>query len=279
MKIYLILIVVIVLSSCIGNKKNNTPEKEIPTEKQEINYSFQSILDTAQVTGSVLIFDFQKNIYYSNDFKWATKGRLPASTFKIPNSIIALESDVVKNDSTLFKWDGRERYLKVWEQDLIFRDAFQFSCVPCYQEIATKIGEKRMNSYLTQLDYGNMKVDSTNITLFWLEGGSRINQFQQIDFLKRFRESELPISKRTEQIVKKMMIIENNDNYTLSGKTGWSIRNGNNNGWFVGYVEVESNVYFFATNIEPKKQFDMKMFPMIRTKITTKALRQLDIIK
>jgi len=279
MKIYCFLIIAIVLSSCSGNKKNNSDKREIDNGNQVINIVFQSFIDSAKVEGSVLIYDSQKDIYYSNNFTWANKGKLPASTFKIPNSIIALEIGIVENDSTLIKWDGNKRYLKIWEQDLILRDAFQFSCVPCYQELARKIGQKSMNKYLSKLDYGNMKVDSTNIDIFWLEGDSRISQFQQIDFLKRFHKSKLPISERTERIMKKMLIIDDNENYSLSGKTGWSIRNGNNNGWFVGYVELENKMYFFATNVEPKKQFNMKMFPKIRKEITYMALKQLDIIK
>ena len=278
-KIYYFFIIWIAISSCSENKKDNANKKEINNGKQVVNLEFQSILDSAKLEGSILVYDFQKDIYYSNNFKWANIGRLPASTFKIPNSIVALESGIVGNDSTLFKWDGKTRYLKIWEQDLIFKDAFRLSCVPCYQEIARKVGEKRMNQYLTQLDYGNMKVDSTSIDNFWLKGDSRISQFQQIDFLKQFLKSKLPISERTERIMKKIMIIEGNKNYTLSGKTGWSIRNGNNNGWFVGYVNTKNRIYFFATNVEPKEQFNMKFFPKARKEITYKALKQLEILK
>ena len=229
--------------------------------------------------GSVLIYDPQKDVYFSNNFAWAGKGRLPASTFKIANSIIALENGIIKDDSTIFKWDGEKRYLKKWEQDLIFRDAFQFSCVPCYQDVARRIGPKRMNDNLIKLDYGNMEVDSNNIDVFWLEGGSHISQFQQIDFLQRFYDSKISISERAEDIIKRMMIMEANKKYTLSGKTGWSVRNGNNNGWFVGFIEKENKVYYFATNIAPKEQFDMKMFAMIGKAITLKALREIEIIK
>ena len=146
------------------------------------------------------------------------------------------------------------------------------------QELARKIGEKNMSKYLNEIEYGNMKVDSINIDSFWLKGESRINQFQQIDFLKRFYYSELPISKRTEMIMKRMMIIEQNGRFKLSGKTGWSIRNGNNNGWFVGYIETQNKTYFFASNVEPKKQFDMDMFPMIRKDVTLKVFEQMKLI-
>ncbi|MEN8126007.1 MAG: class D beta-lactamase [Bacteroidota bacterium] len=279
MKIYYILVILIILSACSENRGNNSNKKKMNKGIQVINLEFQQIINSANVKGSILIYEPQNGKYYSNNFNWANNGKLPASTFKIPNSIIALENGIVKNDSTLFKWNGEKRYLKIWEQDLIFRDAFHFSCVPCYQEIARKIGENSMNKFLTKLEYGNMKVDSINIDNFWLEGNSQISQFQQIDFLKNFYESKLPISERTEKIMKEIMIIEDNENYTLSGKTGWSVNNGNDNGWFVGYIEAKNKVYYFATNVEPKMKFNMKLFPGVRKEVTYEALKQLGIIK
>ena len=124
-----------------------------------------------------------------------------------------------------------------------------------------------------------MVVDTATIDLFWLEGDSKISPFEEIDFLKRFYRSELPISKRTETMVKSMMVMETTDQYKLSGKTGWAIRNGHNNGWFVGFVETFEKVYFFATNIEPSETFNMDMFPMIRREITEKGLKDLGFIQ
>lgn len=279
MKVIYIIPLLIGLFSCTG-KKTESDKKEIKVVEREIIVpQFEKIIDSANVEGAILIYDLKNDKYYSNDFNWAKKRNLPASTFKITNSIIALETGVVENDSTLLKWNGEKRRFKNWEQDLILRDAFHFSCVPCYQEIARKVGENKMNKFLKKLDYGNMKVDSSNLDLFWLEGESSITQFQQINFLKRLYQSELPISERTEMIMKRMIVIEDTDDYKLSGKTGWSIRNGNNNGWFVGYVETQSKIYFFATNVEPKQQFDMNMFPMIRKDVTFKAFEQMKIIK
>ena len=205
MKAWFPIIILLLTVSCTDKK--TTSDKVEKQEKIEkiTEPEFQTIIDSSNVKGSILIYDFTENKYYSNNFEWASKGRLPASTFKIPNSIIALETNVVKDDSTLLKWDGKNRRLKNWEQDLTLKEAFHFSCVPCYQEIAQKIGVKKMNEYLSKLDFGDMQVDSTNIDVFWLEGESKINQFQQIDFLKRFYKSELPISELPENIMKKMI--------------------------------------------------------------------------
>ena len=272
-----LVILTLLFFSCLNQKGSNSEtEQETISDHWVQKLEFQSIIDSANVKGSILIYDIQKDVFYSNDFEWANRGFLPASTYKIINSIIALECGVVEDDSTLFKWDGKKRAIKNWEQDLIFRDAFHFSCVPCYQGVARRVGEKRMNEYLSKLDYGNIRVDSNNIDVFWLEGDSRISQFQQIDFLNRFHESKLPISERTEKIMRRMMVIEDTVNYRLSGKTGWSVRDGVDNGWFVGYIEMGTKVYFFATNVEPEKKFNMDMFPVIRKDVTFSALKQIE---
>lgn len=239
---------------------------------------FASILDSFDLSGSVLILDYQTSTWYSNDIKWAEQGHLPASTFKIPNSIISLETAVMASDSTIIKWDGKPRRLKAWEQDLTLRDAFRVSCVPCYQEIARRIGIKRMRQYLDKLQYPGMVFDSISIDKFWLEGNSRISQIQQVDFLKRFYFSELPITERTYSIMKTIMLVEDNGNYKLSGKTGWGIRDGNNNGWYVGYLETNGRVYFFATNVVPDEGFDLNNFTTARIEVTKSALKSMGLM-
>ncbi|MGH1387770.1 class D beta-lactamase [Kordia sp.] len=235
--------------------------------------SFQKIIDSVHLKGSILLYDAKTELYYSNDFIWAFEEQLPASTYKIPNSIIALETKAVADQNTIFKWNGEKRFFKSWEADLTLHQAFQRSCVPCYQEVARKIGVKRMNAYIEKLQYGNIKVDSINLDNFWLRGNASISQFQQIDFLKRFQQESLPISKRTSTIVKEIMILKETDNYVLRGKTGWSIEGEHHNGWFVGYVESSNHVFFFATNVAPtSKDFDQKAFQKNRKEVTYKAL-------
>ncbi len=261
-----------------------------PTEKQaeqevsadSVNYyvdsSLQDILDEHQLRGSILVFDVAENSYYSNDFEWSKQGRLPASTFKIPNSVIALDLGIVEDDSTLFPWNGEKRRMKIWEQDLLFSQAFHLSCVPCYQEIARKIGFKRMREYLKRLNYGEMQVDSSSEDVFWLEGDSKISQFQQISFLSGLHHQQYDLKKRSYNIIKRMMILDSNENYVLRGKTGWSIRNGNNNGWFVGYVIKADKSYFFATNVTPTAEYPMANFIQDRKEVSILALKQLNIL-
>ncbi len=187
--------------------------------------------------------------------------------------MIALETGVVESDTTLFKWDGEPKWLKAWEQDLVFKDAFKYSCVHCYQQVARDIGAEQMNHFLRKLEYGTMDVDSSTIDQFWLGGRSRISPFEQVDFLNRFYQKKLPISRRTESTVKNMMLLKNEASYKLYGKTGWSVDGENNNGWFVGFVENGGEVFFFATNVEPKGEFDQAKFLKGRKQVVIDAFR------
>ena len=269
--LFLVLFLLVIITA--NSQSRDKDSKEVVVSE------FGKILDSLKVKGSVLIFDSEKNTYYSNDFSWAKAGHLPASTFKIPNSIIALETGIVKNDSVVFKWNGEKRSQETWERDLTFKKAFQVSCVPCYQEIARKIGVKRMKSYLKKLNYNKMIFDAETIDNFWLEGESKISQTEQIDFLKKIYFSELPISERTEAIMKDIMEIEKTNEYILRGKTGWGFNNKIDNGWIIGYIEKDKKAYFFATNIEPNDSSENDNFRTARINATKEAFRKLKILK
>jgi beta-lactamase class D len=280
-QIFLIIFCLPIIFSCqqkTGTSKQNETQEQVVTTTETIIKSFQNILDRNNVSGSILIYDAQKNEYFSNDFVHAATGFLPASTFKIINSIIGLETGVLNDESHLFKWDKRPRMLECWEADLSLAEAYKVSCVPCYQEVARAIGTKKMNEYLKKLDYGNMEIADSMIDIFWLEGDFKISQKEQIDFLKRLYNKELPISDKTFNIMQQIMVIDDNQIYKLSGKTGWGIRQGNNIGWFVGFVEKNENVYYVATNITPLNQNETDAFAQVRLSISLKALAELGVL-
>jgi len=252
--------------------------KQVTAMKSETDslLILKGIFDKYGMAGTILIFDPQSGSSFGyNPARWDS-GYLPASTFKIPNTLIGLETGVIKPNH-VFKWKGEERRLPQWEQDLSLRDAFQVSCVPCYQELARKIGAARMKSSLEKMNYKGMDVHPEDIDLFWLEGNSRITPRQQVDFLKRLYEEKLPLKSSVMEEMKVIMVQETTPEYTLSGKTGWAIRNGNNYGWFVGWIETKGKVYFIATLVEPKSQQEISDFAMARKTITHQVLRFLKI--
>jgi beta-lactamase class D len=189
-----------------------------------------------------------------------------------------LETGVI-DTGYLFRWKGEKRSLPQWEHDLSLKQAFSVSCVPCFQELARKIGLTRMNSYLAKLNFGTMDVHAKNLDIFWLEGNSRITPRQQVDFIGKLYKEELPLKPSVMGAVKNLMINEVTPEYRLSGKTGWAIRNGNNYGWFVGYIETNGKVFFIATLVEPKNQDQVNDFAMARKTVTMEVLRSLGIIQ
>jgi len=269
---FITLSIFLILVSCSGKPK---AKKEDRQEQKEL----QTILDSARVEGTILIYDAQNETYHSNSFEEAEKDYLPASTYKIPNSIIGLELGLLENESTIFKWDGIPRALSIWDMDLTVQQAFQKSCVPCYQELAKKIGVNRMKEYLSKLEFGEMDVREETIDDFWLVGNSQINAFEQIDFLTRLHNEELEITENTYRVVKNILRIDINENYSLNGKTGLIVREEKEMGWFVGYLESSGNLFYFATRISAKKEMSRSELIPLRKNLTIEGFKQLKIIK
>lgn len=274
--LFITLSMLLVVFSCKNEGKNGSiTDNKRNDINRLINNDFQSIIDSNDVMGSLLIYNSKSNEYYSNDFERAETGFLPASTFKVVNSIIGLETGIIAEENHLFEWDGTPRRLRTWESDLSLAEAYKRSCVPCYQEVARGIGVDSMNFYLQKLNYGNQTIPDSLIDLFWLVGDFQISQFQQIDFLKRLYNQELPISKRTYGIMQQVMLMDTNENYKLSGKTGWAIREGNNIGWFIGFIETADNIFYIATNVTPKNDVGLENFARIRLKVTLEAFEKM----
>lgn len=213
--------------------------------------NFKKFFDEYNHEGCFILYDLNKNEYLKYNPERCAERFIPASTFKIFNSLAALESEVIKDENEIIKWDGVERFIPNWNQDLNLAQAFKYSAVWFYQELARRIGEDRMKEYITLNHYGNEDI-SGGIDLFWLEGGLRISPDEQIEFLKKIYSNETGFSQHSVDILKKIMIYEQTDDYTLRAKTGWGMRFEYQVGWFVGYVEKGGDVYFFATNLETK---------------------------
>ncbi len=234
--------------------------------------AFDGLLSVADLVGSILIYDATADTFYSNDFERAETKFIPASTFKIANSIVGLEVGTLDADTTVFRWDGTPRFMDAWEQDLKLADAFRLSCVPCYRELARRTGAERMESGLKRIGYPGMVFDTSTIDDFWLTGGSEISQFEQIDFLRRLREGELPIEVSTASTLRRIMVVDSTRDFVLRGKTGWATGDGFDLGWFVGYLEDTSNTYYIATNVEPLDRSEGAGFAEARLEVSRAAL-------
>ncbi len=249
------------------------------TAVSQSTHDFSKYYDEYGVKGSFLLYDLNKDEYIYYDSARCNTQFIPASTFKIFNSLVSLETGAVADENEIIKWDGIERSIKEWNRDHNMHSAVKYSVVWFYQELARRVGEQLMQHYIDTVGYGNRDI-SGGIDRFWLDGDLRISQFEQIELLIKLYNNTLPFSERSMNIVKDIILNEDTPGYKLRAKTGWGMRSEINIGWWVGWVEFtngeENNVYFFANNIESKEPTDN--FIKGRIEITRKILKELNIL-
>lgn len=239
------------------------------------NLDFRRHFIDLGVEGSILIYDANSDRSFEHNPERNSKALLPASTFKILNSLISLETGVIPDEKAILTWDGIQRQIPEWNRDLNMKEAFKLSAVWFYQVLARRVSHERMQKWVVQAQYGNQKIGSKeDIDRFWLNGELRITPREQIQFLRRLYKNDLPFSERSLSIVKDVMIVEKTPDYILRGKTGWvgfGERMTPQIGWFIGYIERGKKVYFFATNIDIRHEKD----PAARIELTRRCLKDL----
>lgn len=191
----------------------------------------------------------------------------PASTFKIFNSLVALEEGVAQDETFTLPWDSVVRAIPEWNHSMSMLEAFKVSNVPFYREVARRIGKPAMQHYLDTVQYGNMEIGGA-VDTFWLDNSLQISADEQIGFLRKLYFNELPFTERTQRIVRFMMEQVDSPGYKLYYKTGWAGRGDTATGgdvlWVVGFTERRVHIkehknsmnkadfrlypYFFALN-------------------------------
>lgn len=199
--------------------------------------------------GAFVLYDLNSDQYLRYNPERCADRLLPASTFKIMNSLIGLETGIIPDENYVIPWDGIQHDIPAWNRDHTLKTAIQNSVVWYFQELARRVGKEKMQQYIDAANYGNEDI-SGQIDTFWLEGGLRISADEQVGLLKRLYEGDLPFSQQAMKTVREILVLEKTETYQVSGKTGSVVRVTPYVGWFVGYVERQGNVYFFATNIE-----------------------------
>ena len=203
-------------------------------------------------TGTFVAYKVDDYLIIASDKVRSGEGQLPASTFKIPNSIIALETGVVADpDKDIFKWDGVKRSIVAWNKNHTLRSAIAVSAVPVSQEIARRIGPERMQKYLDLFEYGNRDIGG-GIDQFWLTGDLRIDPVQQVDFVDRLRRGVLPVSRRSQDLVRDMLPVTKVGDAVIRAKSGLlGAEVGKPSlGWMVGWAEKGSAQTVFALNMD-----------------------------
>jgi beta-lactamase class D len=250
----------IVLSGC---STNNVKEDE----------GLKLYFDSAGVTGCFGLFNNgENNLIIYNLPRYRDSAYSPASTFKIVNSLIGIQTGIITDENMVIKWDGVKRWNEDWNKDLTMKEAFAVSAVPWFQELARRIGRDTMQRWIDSLGYGNRNI-SGPIDSFWLNNHLKIKPDEQLGLVKKLYFDQLPFFKRTQEIVQSVMLREQNANYKLYYKTGWGTReNGNELGWVVGWIEENRHPYFFVLNFEAGQK---DIVPKVRQKLLRDILTHL----
>ena len=192
----------------------------VAPQRSEVREELAKHFTDLGTVGTFVGYKVDEYLIIASDKNRSGEPKLPASTFKIPNSIIALETGVVADpDKDVFKWDGVVRSVEAWNKDHTMRSAIAVSAVPVYQEIARRIGQERMQKYVDLFEYGNRDIGG-GIDQFWLTGNLRIDPVQQVDFVDRLRRGVLPVSKRSQDLVRDILPVTKVGDSIIRAKSG-----------------------------------------------------------
>ena len=216
-----------------------------------------------------------------NGSTWASGGSRreslypPASTSKILHTLIALQEGYAEGPNAYFEWDGKKRFLEVWNQNQTLLSAYKNSALWVYQQITQNLGHQTMSLWVDRLEYGNRFIGtSKDITTYWLDGPLMISASQQVEFLSRLANELLPLSPQTFRVGKSIMQEASGYNWVLYGKSGFT----GTVGWYVGWVEAKvegyDHRYVFAFNMDTESWDELPK----RKEVIWTALKQLGIL-
>jgi beta-lactamase class D len=210
------------------------------------------------VEGTLVIADLDGDSVQVHNAPRAAQRFPAASTFKILNTLIALEERVVAGPDAVIPWDGRLHDMPDWNRDHTLASAFATSCVWCYQSLAREIGAERYRSHLDRAGYGAL-AEPFDPVAFWLDGTLTISALEQVEFLRRVILRTLPYRDSSYAGLRRVMLAEMTEQHRLFAKTGWAARATPQVGWYVGYVETPDATWIFALNIETRGAADLPL--------------------
>lgn len=231
------------------------------------------LFNKARVAGTLLIESTKTGQRFIHNDVRSKQACTAASTFKVLNTLIALEEGVIAGGDSIIRWDGTLYEIADWNRDQTLDSAFRVSCVWCYQELARRVGAAKYPAYIRRSHYGELR-EPFDGTQFWLDGSLTISAEQQVAFLKQVVSGHLPFRASSYDTLKSIMLSEQTPHYRWYAKTGWAARNAPAVGWYVGYVEVAEDIWLFALNIDTRSASDLPL----RKQITFDAFRAKGIL-
>lgn len=220
--------------------------------------------------GSATFFNPSNNTYQIYNMEDAKKETSPCSTFKIVSTLAALENGIITKEDSTRKWSGETFWKSDWNKDMNLQDAFKASCVWYYRQLIDEIGPEEMQSFLTQLDYGNKDIsdwegklnknnNNRSLTGFWVESSLKISPLQQVDMLNRiFQKESIYQPANIETLMELMKVDPDISSLNIYGKTGYGkLNNISLDSWFVGMFEVNQEFTYFAVHLSQSQDPDV----------------------
>jgi beta-lactamase class D len=229
--------------------------------------SLKQYFDAEHVNGCFGMFDNgQGHFTIYNLKRFRDSAYLPAATFDVMQSLVGIQTGVVKDDSSLIgdlqaTGTGVDSALlkashlptdsELCQGHLMrLSEAFRLSCTRAFQELSRRIGKDTLKKWIDSMGYGNKDISSP-VDSFWLDNRLAITADEQLGLTKKLYFDQLPFFPRSQKIVRQMMLRESNSNYQLSYKTGTGVRkDGHAFTWYTGWIEENRNPYFFVLNLD-----------------------------
>ncbi len=208
--------------------------------------SWQSLMGKYRASGTFVLTQLRSSKAKVFNPTRAEQRFSPASTFKVFNTMVALDEGAVADEHEVIRWDQVERMFNKWNQDLTLVSAFEHSAFWVYQETARRVGPERMQFWLDEVQYGNRTM-SEEVDMFWLDRSLKISAVEQVRFLETLVTGELPFSASAQAKTKSIMVVEQGGGYALYAKTGMTEEP--HLGWYVGFVEADET-WMFALNLD-----------------------------
>ncbi len=221
----------------------------VPSAEEVLVDEFAARFAAAGVDGTFIVRRSSDARTLTHDPERAAEARLPASTFKVMNSLIILEAGVVADVDETVPWDGVTRRLSEWNRDHSLRTGIEVSALWMYQELARQVGLEAMAAALAESGYGNADVGG-GVDRFWLDGGLRISPEEQVVMLERLLADDLPFEARHQAAVREILVRETGDGWIWAHKTGWAVAPEPELGWLVGWTEFDGDEHVFALNVD-----------------------------
>jgi beta-lactamase class D len=141
--------------------------------------------------GTMVLKNLKSQQTYIYNEKRSIERFTPESTYKVPNALIGLQTNAVRDEYEVKRWDGIVRAFESWNRDHSLASAMRESAIWYYQDMARDIGNERMQEYINKMNYGNRDI-SGGIDQFWLDSSLKISAVEQLGLMESLVQEQLP---------------------------------------------------------------------------------------